>query len=217
MKRIAIVGKKIGENSFGATVPYLSFFSRFGTVEIITPGSPRYDIDLLVLPGGADVLSSNYNQIPGFNNNNADQFLEHFDKVYLPEYFKKQIPIFGICRGLQTLNVAFGGTLAQDLIYHPYSSFRTEEVHHICCPQESSIKFEALSETKKVKDLPKVNSLHHQSIDILADCFEMIFRAEDYTIEGIKHKTLPIFAVQYHPEEIECEFARALIKVLLKN
>lgn len=99
-KRIAVVGWSTGENSFGVTKPYLEYFSQFGEVEILTPKKGITEgLDLVVLPGGMDVSSSKYGQVPGFMNSNPDVFKEYFYEQNLSQYIDAGIPIFGICLG----------------------------------------------------------------------------------------------------------------------
>lgn len=217
-KKIGIVAWATGDNSFGVTKPYLDFFSRFGTVTLILPQQTEVidDLDLLVLPGGKDVDPSRYNFIPGFFTGHPDVFLEHFDKNVLYKYIKHGTPIFGICRGLQTLNVSFGGTLIQHLHNHPYSGSRNELTHIVTVDSNSINKIDYLKDMPIPKNL-KTNSLHHQAIDELGVDLVPIARCKGYgkTIEAIAHKNLPIVAVQYHPEEIHDNFAISLVNCLL--
>ena len=132
----------------------------------------------------------------------------------LQKYIDAKIPIFGICRGLQTLNVHFGGTLDQH-IDTKTSETRSELVHdafqlkHIVPGEQSSVtKF-------------RVNSLHHQAIGRLGDDLEIMLtdklptKNNDFIVEGIRHKSLPIYGVQYHPEEIYDEYSLKVIQYLI--
>lgn len=212
--RIGIVGWKVGDNSFGCTVPYMNLFSHFGDVEIITPTKRVRKLDLLVLPGGADINPSRYKAVPSWFTGSPNPFLEFFDLYMLQKYIDAKIPIFGICRGLQTLNVHFGGTLDQH-IDTKTSETRSELVHdafqlkHIVPGEQSSVtKF-------------RVNSLHHQAIGRLGDDLEIMLtdklptKNNDFIVEGIRHKSLPIYGVQYHPEEIYDEYSLKVIQYLI--
>lgn len=211
-KIIGIVGWKTGDNSFGVTVPYLEYFSMFGDVHVISPteGSLITGLDLLVLPGGKDVDPLRYNRKPGYGNTFTDPFLEYFDKKMLKEYIGQGIPIFGICRGLQTLNVHFGGTLNQT-IFHEMSNDRSELVH----------KVRELNEDNSFGEEFMVNSLHHQAIGTLAqNLIKTLIYVDDVDdkllfIEGIKHRSMPIHAVQYHPEEIYDTYCIKIISNML--
>lgn len=211
-KQIGIVGWKTGENSFGVTVPYFEYFSQFGEVSILSPGQYK-DLDLLILPGGLDVDPARYNNIPSLNSSNSNILLEFFDKNILPKYIENKTKIFGICRGLQTLNVYFGGTINQDIPYHPYSNPRDERIHEVV----STFKFSEFDKRFFYgKTKIKVNSLHHQAIlNLGVDLESILVSKDDEEIEAIKHKELPIYAVQYHPEELNCSMSNFLILKLL--
>jgi putative glutamine amidotransferase len=218
--KIGIVAWATGDNSFGITKPYLDFFSKFGIVTLILPQQTEVieDLDLLVLPGGKDVDPKRYGAIPEFFTGHSDVFLEHFDVNVLPKYIKNNTPIFGICRGLQTINVAFNGTLTQHLYNHPYSSERSDKTHI------NVVNIDNINNIQYLKDIQlpntfKSNSLHHQAISKLGTGFVDIARTKSFgkSIEAIAHIEKPIIAVQYHPEEIHDEFSINLIKCLLNN
>lgn len=208
-KKIGIVGWNTGENSFGTTRPYLNLLSHFGEVVILTPMEGIVEgLDLLVLPGGADVDTNRYKSIPGYYNTAPNQFLEYFDQTNLPKYIAAKTPIFGICRGLQTLGVFFGCTLNQN-IPHPYSSESRDELVHSVIDVVKREQF-------------KTNSLHHQNIKYLneKELFASLVTVEKKQgvkpeIEGIRHKELKISAVQHHPEEIFDSYSINEIKTLL--
>ena len=207
-KKILIVGWKVGDNSFGITAPYYNYLSQFGAVHIVSPGMDIIpDANLLVLPGGFDVDPIRYGERPKIWTSNPNVFLEYFDKYKLPEYIEAKVPVFGICRGLQTLNVHYGGTLYQHADHPFYSSKERDDLVHAVAIFNK--------EGKKTMTF-KVNSLHHQTIKKLADCFNVTLRCDDKddrrSVEGIRHKELKIAAVQYHPEELECEYATEIIK-----
>lgn len=225
MKKIGIVGWKTGDNSFGVTVPYLHYFSKFGVVEIITPNQEVIeDLDLLVLPGGKDLDSTRYGQMPSFHNTDGNPYLEAFDKIMLPKYIAAGIPIFGICRGFQTLNVHFGGSLRQHWNHGYSAKSRSEIIHELILVTENipSIKDAAgiMKDKKKQNYTIEANSLHHQVVStrLLAESMVPLLLSDknDGVIEGFKHNQLPIAGVQYHPEELYYEpFSDFIISKLL--
>jgi len=224
-KKIGIVGWSTGDNSFGVTKPYLEYFSKFGIVEVLTPQEGiRKDINLVVLPGGADTPSWKYGQSPGFYNSNPDVHKEYFVETNLPQYIKAGVPVFGICLGLQQIATMYGSVLTQHM-YHPQSSPREELTHHVHIPTRdrdgSLMEYESdhtlMIESGK-KDKFEVNSLHHQAVrwNNLGPDLDILLVDEDGKyVEALKHKTLPIYAVQYHPEHIFDQFSIKLIKSLL--
>lgn len=198
---IGIVGK-VFETTFGITTAYGTYFEQFGKVIVLSPNHHE-KVDLVVLPGGADVDSQRYGEEPRFWTSKPDPFLEYFDKWRLPEYVTDGVPIFGICRGIQTLNVLFGGTLHQDLRRHPYSGERDEFVHTIHHVEDKKHRF-------------KVNSLHHQGIKQLGNgLITTYLSTHDGLPEAIQHENLRISAVQWHPEEIRDGIAQQMIEKLL--
>jgi putative glutamine amidotransferase len=181
----------------------MNLASMFGEVHVLTPDTPIMDLDLLILPGGEDVKPEAYDQKPGYMAGNNNPMLEEFDAMKLSAYIDKHTPIFGICRGLQTLNVNFGGTICQHIYKHPTNSREDggELVHKVT--------------GKGIKTF-EVNSRHHQAIGLLGRGLEAIlYCKEDRYIESIKHKELPIIAVQWHPEDILDEYSMNAIKSLL--
>jgi len=213
MKKIGIVGwDTTPRECFGATVPYLTWIKEFGEPCIIMPGEVRTDLDLLVLPGGLDVDSSRYEQAPWFNTSRPNQFLEHFDVHVLPKYIEMKTPIFGICRGMQSLNVLFRGTLNQD-IFHP----RSRDNEDLKAHDMFNVTMVNGYPTKTGKSLFKTGSWHHQSIDTIGEGFVVDIVAEDNHIEVIHHEELPIIGVQYHPERSYDTYSTHLVNNLLKQ
>lgn len=158
------------------------FVEEFGDPVLISGGE---DVDALMLPGGADIWSYRYNESSSSWAMRPDTFLEKFDREYLPGYIGK-VPIMGICRGLQTLNVHFGGSLHQHLKKHPYSQDDNDLVHEIF---HHDGKFE-------------VNSFHHQGIKVLAPNLINIGVSATDRVEAIQDEKLRIAAVQWHPERM---------------
>lgn len=211
--KIGIPGWKMGDNSFGCGVNHLDFISKFGDPKILFPQDDDEDIDLLYLPGGPDVSPQSYGQIPGFYTGNSDVFRQYFFEKNLGKYIEKGTPVFGVCLGMQMLNVHFGGTLTQDLRIHAQSRNRWEGAHDVWIAGGSK------------KDKFEVNSHHHQAVtvaDLSKELTPLLYTpneedVDNPIIEGFKHKTFPIVGVQYHPEEWRDEYSRNLINQLLNN
>lgn len=206
--KVGIVAQDQPESKFGVSVNYLNFAYKVGRPVIILPENydnykEIYNIDALLLPGGADVDSKRYTDVPLYGTFSPNAWLEHFDNAILPNLLGK-LPIFGICRGLQTLNVIFGGTL-RNLLWHPYSQFDADDVHKI--------------DVNGKKDPMKVNSFHHQAIAKLAPNFIVEAKTntlDESVIEAISDYKNKIFAVQWHPERLLDEYSTNKFKEILK-
>lgn len=111
---------------------------------------------------------------------------------------KKEIPIFGICRGAQLINVFFGGSLHQDI-----GEFYTEQpILHTVLPK-SPIIIDTRSKLYSIiqKKYTRVNSMHHQAVKTLGQNLQVAAREPNGVIEAIEHTTLPfVIGVQWHPE-----------------
>jgi putative glutamine amidotransferase len=205
------------DDKFGVNINYLEFIYQLGHPVIINPIEKEdffnvYKIDALLLPGGADVDSKRYAKMPSLANYPPNIHLEHFDKEILP-LVVGNMPIFGICRGLQTLNVFFGGTL-QNLIWHPYSSHETHEVHQVI-PYNNGNKPQKFNS----KETPKfgVNSFHHQAVNKLYQNFKIEAESEyGGVIEAISYYEKKIAAVQWHPERLLDNYSLKLFQSILR-
>lgn len=218
-KKIGIVGWNTSENSFGVTKPYISWLTQFGIVQILSPQEGIVnDLDLLVLPGGADIAPQSMNQVPGFFTSNTDVMKQYFYDNNLQQYLDADIPIFGICLGFQQLCVKFGGTLVQDYSFNYSSRDRSGKIDELYLSSKlrEIIKDEELF--KKSNEY-KVNSLHHQGCfmeKINNTDIEMLAIEKTYgNIEIAKFKK-NVYGVQYHPEEINDYISSLIVKKLLK-
>ena len=213
MKKIGIVGWKTGENSFGVSVPYIDWLSNFGIVHILSPQKGIVeDLDLLVLPGGADIAPQSFGEVPGFHTSNTDVMKQYFFDNNLDQYLENNTPIFGICLGFQQLCVKFGGKLDQ---HHPFnysSKGRHDKVDTLAFEQQMyDIVLKSSIPTKY-----EVNSLHHQGCFSLPNPFNVLAREKvDGNIE-IARFAENVYGVQYHPEEINDGISEVIIKQLLK-
>jgi len=208
------------------TLPYQTWVEEHldGDVVLINSRSETIntDISLLILIGGADVYPLSYNQKPGIKTGQPNIDLEWFDMVMLPQYVQRaaenKLAIFGICRGFQTLNVHFGGTLIQDINQAYSSKDRSELVDDIVCVNSQAYEFRNF-ENKRVLEF-KANSLHHQGLYLpqLSEQFWAIGKNKKYdNIEVMIHKELPIAGMQGHVEETYCYHMKRLIMSLLNK
>lgn len=126
------------------------------------------------------------------------------DFTLIKSFHKSNKPILGICAGIQSINVCFGGSLFQDI---PNHTSKEETTMHL-------IKLEKGSFLEKCygTDMIKVNSSHHQSVNRVADNFKVTALSEDGIIEAIEYNN--ILGVQWHPEHMkDMEFFKNFIKL----
>lgn len=159
--------------------------------------------DLLILPGGGDIDPSFFRQ----NNTasrNVDFILDHVQFSFLDAFIKIQKPIIGICKGMQLINVFFGGNLIQNL---PDSSLNihayiTKDRYHAILPAVPASIPPAFSWLSAFPKTLVVNSAHHQAISKIGKHLHPVHLAKDGIIETLCHSTLPIIGVQWHPERL---------------
>jgi len=162
--------------------------------------------DGLVLHGGADVWPGSYGETPLEERWSGDRVRDEYDTALVQAFTAVGKPIFGVCRGLQLLNVAFGGTLYQDI------NTQLPEAGRHRCAQAYDRNFhhiEFVTGTRLAGLYPgvkqaRVNSIHHQAIKDLAAEFVAEARSlDDGLIEAIRRKDPSksyIAATQWHPE-----------------
>ena len=154
--------------------------------------------DALLLPGGGDVHPRFYGQhVDGAAN--IDEARDVRELALTRAFAAAEKPIFGICRGSQIINVAFGGTLHQHIDGH--SQLNGADRLHETRTDDALLR--SLYGTRLT-----VNSAHHQSVDRLGIGLHAVQWADDGTVEALRHAALPIFAVQWHPERLCGTFER---------
>jgi microsomal dipeptidase-like Zn-dependent dipeptidase/gamma-glutamyl-gamma-aminobutyrate hydrolase PuuD len=160
-------------------------------------------IDALILSGGGDIN-------PLFGGDEPSPRLRGINqKRDLPELmitrlaYNRQIPILGICRGIQALAVALGGKVAQDIsiqanVKHSQDADRAEQTHSIKIA-EDSILYSLYGEEKIY-----VNSFHHQAVKDTGDKFRVVAKSSDGIVEAMESSEYKsIIGVQWHPECLE--------------
>ena len=122
---------------------------------------------------------------------------------------RHRLPLLGICRGCQVLNVACGGTLVSHIDGHSQAEERSAATHSLSLVKNSRLA--ALSPETS----PRVNSFHHQAVQLPGRGFMITARSEDGSVEAIEHRTLLFcMGVQWHPEAMKTEFSAALFSAL---
>ena len=119
---------------------------------------------------------------------------DEFEIALLDAAVNSGLPVLGICRGPQLINIAAGGTLHQHLPEHAATDGPPDATPHTVTTTEGSQLREMYGPEVAV------NSLHHQAVDQLGDGYIATAHSTDGIIEGIEHTELPILGVQWHPE-----------------
>lgn len=147
----------------------------------------------VVLPGGDDIDPERYGATPTTAATIAETRHDDADLALARAVVAARIPCLAICRGMQVLNVALGGTLVQDL---PRVSVPHRDGRHEVRLDPSSLVARVMG-----TDRPSVSSYHHQGVARLAPGLSVTGRAADGVVEAIQHEHAPILAVQWHPED----------------
>lgn len=178
-------------------------------------------VDALVMVGGADIVPARYGDTDLSDTVYTDPERDEFDALLIREAVARKMPILGICRGHQFINVVFGGTLWQD-IPSQYPSYRDvpmsseQEPFHRKPHEITLVPGTRLAEIFGTESLT-VNSGHHQAVREIGVPFFAAARAEDGVIEAIESELYPnIISIQWHPESmnpVQLEPFRALVNM----
>lgn len=164
----------------------------------------------LLFSGGNDLDPASYNADPSPHIKNPSPKRDKQELKLLGWALNDDKPVLGICRGMQLINVALGGSLHQDIVselpdsHNHEVSAHNQNMHHIA--HELTIKPGSLLAKSLSSDHASTNALHHQAIQKLGDGIVATAHAEDGIIEAIE---LPgkkfVVGIQSHPEALEAE------------
>ena len=176
----------------------------------LPPGTPSLpELDGLLLPGGWDVDPSFYGEKPDEKVGPIDHELDETELRLFRQARERKLPVLGICRGQQVINVAMGGSLLQHIEDHEVRAHGRSHLAHTIEVDPASELGRAAGEHKV-----RVNSLHHQAIGRLASGLQQTAKGEDGTVEGVESDDGLVVAVQCHPEELTTDlpWARRLFE-----
>jgi len=195
----------------GCDTDYVDSVVRAGGAPIILPCIDDRDAirasvqicDGVILTGGGDVVSLAYGEEPHEMSKFQDPVRDAMELEVARLALEMNLPILGICRGMQVLNVACGGTLVQDIpsqipdaVKHYSQGMHTVLLHTV------DVQSDTLMERVFGAGSVGINSYHHQAVKDLGAGLRPNCHARDGVIEGMESSEgKPILAVQFHPEE----------------
>ena len=161
-------------------------------------------IDGILMPGGPDVDPVHFGEEPMLNYTLIDPYRDSFELSLARLAIKNDVPILGICRGVQMMNIAAGGDIYQDLkaqqdkvLIHDQRAPRWYPTHTVEVQPETMLS-QILGELHV-----RVNSYHHQAVRKVAPAFRVNATASDGVIEGIESRSVRFaLGVQWHPEHM---------------
>ncbi len=192
---------------------YVAAINKAGGIPfLIPPGKDKYDmiklagnINALLIPGGDDIDPKYFKEDPHPSIVLMDPEINRFQMEFCQVAVNQNIPVLGICAGMQLINIVFGGDIYQDIpsqlpgsVKHKKDKNEEENVFHSINIEKNTGHFNILQ-----REAIKVNSTHHQAIRNIAKGFIVAARSEDGIIEAIesrKHRF--VLGVQYHPEDM---------------
>ena len=207
--RIGISGyPRVVETVFGSTLLhtaarwYVDAVVRAGGLPLVLPavdadlvGDLMEGVDGVVLTGGGDIAPTRYGETPVPETHNVDPVRDEFDLRLVECCIERNVPLLAICRGMQVVNVALGGSLVQHVAEHQVIAATGEPVHEVTIDPNSH-----LAEAVGVTTL-KVNSIHHQAVAQPAPGLDAVAWAPDGSVEAVEQPgNRHLVAVQWHPE-----------------
>ena len=192
---IAIVGRQKDTGN------YERFLKDNGLISLTTlsPDSATA-CDGLLLPGGGDIDPALFGE-KNHGSRNIDTELDLLQLKALDIFIQQKKPVIGICKGMQLINIAFGGNVLQDMPRRCLHRSLAGDIYHPVYTEKASVLSALYGE-----DLPEhicVNSAHHQCVCQPGQGLKIIQRCSlDNCPEAIVHVDLPILGLQWHPERL---------------
>ncbi|MGH7900791.1 MAG: gamma-glutamyl-gamma-aminobutyrate hydrolase family protein [Thermodesulfobacteriota bacterium] len=221
-KKIPIIGitTDIKEDCFQIERKYPDAVARAGGIPILLPSIANDSgvlkhavlrIDGLLVPGSRDMDPKYYNETPHAKIKPMDEHRTISEMIILESANKRNIPVLGICGGMQLINVFFGGSLYQDIgsLVPEASSHEGGNIHQINIEEETKLYKIIGIKTFSTK------SHHHQSVKAIGNGLRVCAKSTDGIIEGIESIDSFILGVQWHPEVEESENSKRIFKAFI--
>lgn len=159
----------------------------------------------LLLPGGGDITPAFFGQ-KNSGSKNIDTELDIIQLQAIEQAIRYGKPVLGICKGMQLINVFFGGTIIQHMKEHAHHEYQDGDRFH-----PTAIVPDTFLHTIYGNHMT-VNSAHHQCLGRLGQNLLLAqYASPDPTPEAVFHKSLPIYGVQWHPERLSPEGDRLFL------
>ena len=213
IKPLIGISANYGDNNSKLAENYYKSVVAVGGVPVIIPVTDDLAtieaivgrLDGILLSGGGDMHPRYYNEEPIPENGTPDELRDRYDVALIKSAVEYQLPVLGICRGMQVINTVFGGSLYQDINVQyadkkPMCHSQNEE-RSITTQTASVVTDSLLYSIVSCNTLP-INSIHHQAVKRIADGFRAVAFADDGICEAIESLYYPILGVQWHPEHL---------------
>ena len=187
--------------------PYVEAVARAGAAPVVLPPLPAViaaalpRLDALVVAGGPDVEPVRYGEEPGEHTQPPNRDRDESELLLLAAAIDAGMPVLGICRGMQLLNVLRGGTLQQHLPDVVGSNLHAPELGAYASHPVSVKAGTKLAHVLGRTEIDGVPTYHHQGVDVLGTGLQASAWAPDGTLEALEDPDLPFcLGVQWHPE-----------------
>lgn len=201
-------------------MPYINVINRAGGMPVVLPPVAAGDypewinaLDGLLVTGGEDVNPVLFGQDPHRNLGRVDSYRDHYELALVRQWLETGKPLLAICRGIQLLQIAAGGSVIQDIGAHNPRAYRHEQKAPRSDPAHELVVVAGttLSQWLEMDGTMVVNSIHHQAVAGPAPGFRVSARAGDGVVEAIEAEDgRPVLGVQWHPEEMNCPIQHRL-------
>jgi putative glutamine amidotransferase len=171
-------------------------------------------LDGIIFSGGGDIEASHWGEEPHEKAGGFDKERDAFELQAIKKAVERDMPMLGICRGIQTINVALGGSLVQDIPdqmpgsqehrQHVDGKMRDDVSHPVTIEANDNLLHRIIGDTTL-----ETNSFHHQALKDVGEGLEVIARSEDGVIEAVWNPAMSFgLAVQWHPEMLAATHSR---------